>query len=212
MSVINDYLNGVKRRYPDTEAVREQIEELRDTLHLKTEDLQAQGKTYDEAAREAIESIGDVTPLFDEVSGNVRTVYINRLRKNNALASSALLYVVFITMWVLVLLTTWDYLAGAFVFSAFILFFGLGIWVLITAISYKREPKKTALVEFSYRKQMRMALFGWLSLSIFLFVINLMTPSSVWFFYPFIGIANWPLSIFIYHKQLTGGRYDAQAG
>ncbi len=212
MSVINDYLNGVKRRYPDTEAVREQIEELRDTLHLKTEDLQAQGKTYDEAAREAIESIGDVTPLLDEVSGNVRTVYINRLRKNNALASSALLYVVFITVWVFVLLFTWEYQAGLFAFTAFILFTGLGIWVIITSIAYKREPKKTAVVEFPFRKLMRMALLGWLSLTFLLFVINLMVPyNGPWFFYPMIGIANWPLYIYLYHKQLTVGRYDAQA-
>lgn len=209
MSVINDYLIAVKRRYPDTEEVREQIEELRDTLHLKTEDLQAQGKTYDEAAREAIESIGDITPLLDEVSGNVKTVYINRFRRNNALASSALLYVIFITVWALILLSTQEYLFGQFFVSALVLFAGLGIWALITQTAYRREPEKTAIVEFSFRKQIRMALIGWLSLSFLLFTLNLLMPSSVWFYCPMIGIANWPLYIFLYHKQLTGGRYDA---
>lgn len=208
MSTINDYLSSIKKRYPDTQAVREQIEELRDTLHLKTEELQAQGKPYEYAAKEAIESLGDVTSLLEEVAGNVRTVYINRLSRNNALSLSALIYVEFITVWVSVLLN-YGYHGGEFLFSLFVLVVGLGTWLLIAATACKREPDKTKVVEFPYRKLMRIALVGWLGLSAFLFVINILTPSSVWFYYPIIGIANWPLGVYLYHRQLTGGRYDA---
>jgi hypothetical protein len=84
MGGINDYLSGIRKQYPDTQEVREQIEELRDTLHLKTEEYQAMGRTYSEAVQEAIASMGDLTPLLDQVSGNTRSVYIYRLNRDNA--------------------------------------------------------------------------------------------------------------------------------
>jgi hypothetical protein len=211
MGAIDIYIKGITRRYPDTREVREQIEELRDTLHLKTEELQAQGKPYEYAAREAIDSMGDVSPLLEEVSGNVRTVYINRLSRIYALVLSALLYVEFITAWVAVLLNSYAYpLTGEFVFSLFVLAVGAGIWLIATGVVYKRRPDETKVVEFSYGWLKRVALLGWLGLSVFLFIINLMTPSSTWFQYPLIGIANWPLGIWLYHKLLASGRYDVK--
>lgn len=211
MGAIDIYIKGITRRYPDTREVREQIEELRDTLHLKTEELQAQGKPYEYAAREAIDSLGDVAPLLEEVSGNVRTVIINRLSRNFALALSAILYVEFITVWVVGLLNIYVYPpVGEFILSLLVLLVGVGIWLLITIKTLKRRPDETKLIEFPYRRLMKMSLFGWLGLSVFLVIINLMTPSSTWFQYPLFGIANWPLGIWLYHKLLASGHYDAQ--
>lgn len=213
MGAIDMYIKGISRRYPDTKAVREQIEELRDTLHLKTEELQAQGKPYDYAAREAIDSMGDLTPLLEEVSGNVRTVRINRLSRNYALSISAILYAEFITAWLMVLISRVGeiyYLTAPCCISLFILIMGLGIWLLVLVVALKRRPDRTKVVEFPYRKLMRTALLGWAGVSAFMFVINLMTPSSVWFYWFLIGAANWPLGVWLYHRQLTGGRYDAQ--
>jgi hypothetical protein len=151
-----------------------------------------------------------VSHLRDEVSGNIRNVFINQLNRNNALILSALLYVEFITIWVVVLLPMDTHsLAGMFIFTLLILMLGAGVWLLVTAVALRREPQKTKVVEFPYRKLMHMALLGWLGLSAFLFIINLLTPSSVWFQWPVIGIANWPLNIWLYHRQLAGGRYDA---
>ncbi len=55
MGGINDYLSSIKKQYPDTEEVREQIEELRDTLHLKTEEYQAMGSTYNDAVKDRVD-------------------------------------------------------------------------------------------------------------------------------------------------------------
>jgi len=80
-----DYLNGIKKKYPSTLKVPEQIEELRDSLHIKTEEYQSRGMAYKEAAKAAIASMGDVGDLFEELSGNLRTVYVNRLNKNSSI-------------------------------------------------------------------------------------------------------------------------------
>lgn len=60
-----------------------------------------------------------------------------------------------------------------------------------------------------YRKLIRIALIGWAALSALLFIINISAPYDAWFMWPMIGIANWPLNIWLYHRQLTSGRYDA---
>jgi len=46
VSKIYDYLDALKKKYPQTNMVKEQIEELRDTLHIKTEEYQSQGLSY----------------------------------------------------------------------------------------------------------------------------------------------------------------------
>ena len=213
MGTISDYLNGIQKKYPDTQAVREQLEELRDTLHLKAEDLQAQGLLYEDASLKAITDLGDVTPLLNQVSGNVRTVYINRLSRNNALAGAALIVGEFLLCWLAFLLASFSpgvYLASYFGFSFITIILGVGLWPLIAYISCRQQPDKIQAVEMSYRKLKRTALLGWASISVLLFTINALMPQSgAWFMWPAIGVANWQLNIWLYHRQLVSGRYDA---
>ena len=215
MGGINDYLGGIKKQYPDTQEVREQIEELRDTLHLKTEEYQAMGRTYNEAVREAIASTGDLTPLLDQVSGNKRSVYVNQLNRDNARFCTLLMAAEYLLGWLVYLLSTYESgrnLLGPFICYFLIVGIGVSIWPLVTHIAYKRQPDRTETVSMQYKKQMRIALIVWGSLSLFLFIINLTTiaNSDFWFVWPVLGIANWPLNIWLYHRLLVSGRYDAE--
>jgi hypothetical protein len=212
--MINDYLDGIQKRYPNTREVREQVDELRDTLHLKTEDLQSQGRTYEEAAREAVAALGDITPLLEQVSGNVRTVTINRLNRNNALLCTAFMLAEYLLGWLGFLLQAYEY--GINYLAPFGIFTGmailcLGIWPVITQIKYRRQRDKADIVSMPFRQMMRTALLGWLGITLILVICNLSSgpDSGVWFIWPMIGVANWPLNIFLYHRQLKSGRYDA---
>lgn len=212
MNAINYYLNGIKRKYPNTQAVKEQIEELRDTLNLKCEEYIKQGQPEEEAERAAVESLGDVSPLFEEVSGNVKTVYINRLRKNNALAGSILLYALFVTTWVFYLLSTswFGYeQTGAFFSSLLVLFVCVGAWLLTVIIIWKQDPLKTKVVRFSFRINIRIALICWLSFFAIVVAISLSTYVPAEALWPVMLTAYWPIYICLYHKQLKGGLYDA---
>jgi len=61
-----------------------------------------------------------------------------------------------------------------------------------------------------YTRLMRMALIGWGIISLVVFAANaLMGLGVVWFVWPMIGVSNWPLNIWNYHRQLCSGRYDA---
>jgi len=214
MGTINDYLNGIEKRYPATREVREQIEELRDTLHMKAEELQAQGMPYEDASKRAVDELGDVTPLFEQVAGNVRTVYVNRLARSNAFADTCVIFGTYLFGWlVMLLLTSWPgiSLLGAFGFLTGLFLLVLSVWPLIAHLNYCKQPDKVDVVAMNFRRHMRIALFGWLGISLVLTIVNLATMpySGVWFMFPLIGIANWPLNIWLYHRQLVSGRYDA---
>ena len=212
MSVISDYLSKLKKRYPKTQAVSEQLEELRDTLHIKTEEYQSQGLNYDDAAQAAINSLGDITPLLDEVSGNVRNVYVNRLGRNNAVYCTLIILAEYLLGWVGFSLATYQPIYPGYFFSyLLILLVGLSLWPLVLQIQYHKEREKISVVEMPFRKMMRMAVLCWLGLSAVLFIVNCLIGSPVWFPWPVIGIATWPINIYLYHRQLTGGRYDAPA-
>lgn len=212
MGTINDYLSGIQGKYPDTQAVREQIEELRDTLHLKTEDLQARGKTYEEASSEAIKELGDITPLLDQVSGNIRNVYINLLKRDDARFCILIIFAEYLLGWLGFLLFAdqpgFVYCSGFVITTLFLVIF-LSIWPIISHFIYKKSPLKIEVVQMPYKKAMNTALLCWLIISILMFIFNFFTGPTVWFIWPIIGVSNWPINIYIYHRLLISGRYDA---
>ncbi len=211
MSMINDYLSKLKRHYPNTQAVQEQLEELRDTLHIKTEEYQSQGLNYNNAAKAAIDSLGDVTPLLEEVAGNVKNVYVNKLNKNNALFCTLIILGLFLLGWLVFLVVSGMSVASnPFPYSLLAILLSLSVWPAIAWIQFRKDPKKINVIEMPYRKLLKMAFFGWGSISLILFLINIITSTTViWFMWPMIGVATWPLNIILYHRQLMGGRYDA---
>ena len=211
MGTISDYLNGIQKKYPDTQAVREQLEELRDTLHLKAEDLQAQGLLYEDASRKAITDLGDITPLLDQVSGNVKTIYVNRINRDNARLCTLFIVAEFLLGWLGFLLFAYpNRYTGYFFLSVLLLGISISIWPIIASVTYKRDPDKVAVTQMPYKKLLHTALLAWAAISVLLFFINVFVPQSgAWFMWPVIGISNWPLNIWLYHRQLISGRYDA---
>ena len=214
MSVISDYLMKLEKQYPKTQPVSEQIEELRDTLHIKTEEYQAQGISYNEAAKAAIASLGNVTPLLDEVSGNVKKVYVNRLNKNNAIFCTLIVITEFLLGWFIFSVSVGKQTVMiAFFYTLLASMLAVCVWPVITIIQYYKEPAKIGIIEMQFNKLIWLSVLGWIAISFILFALNLwfIRGSYLWFIWPMIGISNWPMNIFLYHRQLIGGRYDAAA-
>lgn len=233
MSVIDEYVNQVSKKYPNTKEVREQLEEIRDTLHIKTEEFQAAGLGYDTAAHSAIQSVGDLSGLMSMVSGDSRVVYVNRLQMRNALIAAIIitleigigLAIAFGPALIMQLFGAGTYDAGYFFLNdmsygmislnAFWPIFipviiATWIWPLISLIMYKRDPNKTEPVQMPFKQLMKMSLIGWAAISAGLFAVNAATDwNTIWFIWPMIGISNWPVNIFNYHRQLMSGKFDA---
>lgn len=233
MSKINNYLKEIQKRYPNTSEVRDQIEELRDTLHSKTEELQAQGMSYEDAAQEAIISMGDVSELFGMVSGEARMVYRNRLNRNNAWALTGIIMAEFLLSYALALLLPILMVLSREIpgqdltiaisaqlnmdtlhvfLAAFIpCMIGVLVWPAIATIQYCKNPDEAEIVQFEYKKLLKISLMGWGIISLAMFFINWITGlDAIWFVWPVIGVSNWPVNLWLYHRQLQSGKYDAK--
>ena len=79
MNKIDSYIQRTAKKYPRTKEVSEQLEEIRDTLHIKAEEFQAQGLSDEEAAQAAVDSVGDLSGLMGGVAGERRNIFVNRL-------------------------------------------------------------------------------------------------------------------------------------
>lgn len=224
MSAINDFLNGIKRRYPGTQAVREQIEELRDTLNLKCEEYIKQGLPEEEAEAAAVASIGDVGALFEEISGSTRTVYINYLRRNNAALMFHLILFELFAAWLafkILIEYIWPYIPSPFFWtvdflnSPFITFClvitGAAVWPLVAYLVWKHNPKRAETKTFYFRKMMLRAFIGWalISAAIILSCFIFFNYShGIWALVA--GALNLPLGVFVYYRKFIGGFYDAE--
>jgi hypothetical protein len=217
MSVIDEYVKQVSKKYPDTREIREQLEEIRDTLHIKTEENQASGMGYREAAQSAIRSMGDLAGLMSIVAGESRVVYINRLMRANAFFATIIITVEILIGWGIVfllpLLGAPDIFHGsvsAFWTSFTPVMVAVWIWPVISAVICSREPDKKEAVQMKTRELVKTGLIGWAALSVLLFFVNLLGGFEiVWFIWPVIGISNWPVNVWNYGRQLKSGKYDA---
>lgn len=200
MSTIDSYIKQTAKKYPHTREVAEQLEEIRDTLHIKTEEFQAQGLGYDQAAQAAIDSLGDISALMSDVAGESRMVYTNRMFMHLSLISMAIVSVELVVNF---LFMTLPYQLSAYIapHSAFVdglvqvarainimaiggdipglfwmmlfpLLAAVWIWPIITIVNYIREPKKTGVVHMRVQKQAAIAWFGLLAASVVLFLLN----------------------------------------
>ncbi|WP_240516408.1 permease prefix domain 1-containing protein, partial [Brachyspira sp. G79] len=77
--MIDDFCNELKNKYPNTQKVSDQIEELRNYLYMKTEEYINNGKDEKEAFNNAIKSFGDIDTLLEELSKDAKTINKYRL-------------------------------------------------------------------------------------------------------------------------------------
>ncbi len=230
MNVIDSYIRQLEKKVPKTEKVSEQLEEIRDTLHIKTEEYQAGGMRYEEAAKAAIRSVGDMSGLLNMVAGESREVYINRLNMANAFWCTIIITLEILVAFGLAFAVLGYDSSGNLTGPVFspgnmrlfnVMGWGvllpviiavlavLWIWPAVSAVTYKRNPAKREVVRMPFKKSMITALVGWGAISGFLCAVNMSTdPHSIWFVWPLIGVSNWPVNIFNYHRQMTSGKFD----
>ena len=72
--MIDDFCNELKNKYPNTQKVRDQIEELRNYLYMKTEEYINNGKDEKEAFNNAVKSFGDIDTLLEELSKDAKII------------------------------------------------------------------------------------------------------------------------------------------
>lgn len=75
--MIDDFCNELKNKYPNTQKIREQIEELRNYLYMKSEEYI--NESENEAFKNALKSFGDVDSLLQELSKDAKIINKSKL-------------------------------------------------------------------------------------------------------------------------------------
>ncbi|WP_258222237.1 permease prefix domain 1-containing protein [Brachyspira hampsonii] len=85
---INDFYKNIKKKYPNTKEVLEQLDEIKDMLNSKVKDYVKNGMKYEEACTKAIENLGNIDEVFEDISKDAKIVYNLYIKILTALISS----------------------------------------------------------------------------------------------------------------------------
>ena len=184
MDRVVQYINEKFKHAGKSKAVLNQKEELIASLHDKVTDLMAQGKTEDDAFREAVTSLDGLEELTEALGGRSRMVYINRLKFHHSLLVFAVITLEILACYLFlpfrqdascILPDSTNPLLALSMFLGPVLL-AVVAYPLICAILCMRKPQQARLVAFDFRKLMTGALIGWLAFSLFLFAVNVAFP------------------------------------
>lgn len=212
MNIINNYCNNLKSKYLNTKKVIEQIEEIRDTIHIKTEEYQEKGYKYQDAAKEAIKSLGDVTSLFEELTTATKLVYQDRLVLLSNISSTLIVSFLTLIMWILSITVAHFYSISKTAPTGILLTAFSFIVVWAVKFNEMRHLNKKVVVEINNKekyKDIRNSIIGIIIIAITAIIMNIYTSiSSIWFVWAIIGVSNWLITTLIYYKLLNSTKFD----
>jgi hypothetical protein len=231
MERVIKFVNEQFKHAGNSREVQNQKEELIASLHDKIFDAMSRGKSEDKAFDDAMHSLGSMEELTEELSGKRRTVYVNRLNFDHSLIAFGLIMLeiracgaYYLMGWVTCPSGQQSWLDMPYfdTHTVIVTFIGIGIalfattiYPLVCGIIYRKNPGKVKQVEFDFHKRITIAFIGWLAVLLGLAIIN-MAPIPkdagpvIWFIWPMIGVANWPLSLVVYNKLFKSRRYVAE--
>ena len=213
MNIINDYCNNLKSKYLNTKEVLEQIEEIRDTVHIKTEEYQEKGYKYKDAANEAIASLGDIESVLESLITNTKLVYKGRLILFSNLLSTLIISLLALIMWVLSINIESLYsISKTASIGIFLIAFSL-IVVFSVKFNEMKDLNKKVVVEISRTekyKDIRNSIIGFIIITTASIIINVYRGDDIWFVWAMIGVLNWFICTFIYYKFLNSTKFDAK--
>ena len=94
---INEFYKNIKKKYPNTKEVLEQLDEIKDMLNSKVQHYVKNGMKYEEACSKSIDELGNIDEVFEDISKDAKVVhnlYIKILTSLISSFSTALLAVI----------------------------------------------------------------------------------------------------------------------
>jgi len=213
MNIINDYCNNLLSKYLNTKEVLEQIEEIRDTIHIKTEEYQEKGYKYNDAANEAIKSLDDIETILEELTTGTKLVYQGRLILFSNILSTLIVSLLAFIMWILsITLPPLYSISETAPIGVFLTGFS---FIVVWSVKFNemRHLNKKVVMEINSKekyKDIRNSIIGLIIITITAVIINFFTSTfrDIWFVWATIGVSNWFICTFIYYKGLNGSKFD----
>lgn len=188
MSNIETHINKLFRNIPDSRRKTEIMQEISQNLNEKVADLTAQGMTQEEAEQKAIEDIGDIAEIQEELVNTAQLAQSKNLGFSFAFS-----------VWGSVLLTAFFaflnfYYSPANIWFVYPLFATL--WWPLSMFALWEKQKAGRKMAFPYS----VAGAG-LIIALALFMNLYYTPHTIWFVYPTFAVIWWPVSVYFYRLR-----------
>lgn len=204
--MIDDFCNELKNKYPNTQKIREQIEELRNYLYMKSEEYIDESE--EEAFKKALKSFGDVDSLLEELSKDAKIINKSKLYLFAGIID------IFITVFLSLLLcfislknnniSFFSYINNSLVPSIFFIVSGIIVIFLTTIIQFINMRNIYETFEYTYNDykiNLKYSIIGFLIISIAVFIFNMFfTPHHIWFVFVIIYFLSWPLTVFFFYR------------
>ena len=204
--MIDDFCNELKNKYPNTQKIRDQIEELRNYLYMKSEEYIDESE--DEAFKKALKSFGDVDSLLEELSKDAKIINKSKLYLFAGIID------IFIAAFLSLLLcfislknnniSFFSYINNSLVPSIFFIVSGIIVIFLTTIIQFINMRNIYETVEYTYNDykiNLKYSIIGFLIVSIAVFIFNMFfTPHHIWFVFVIIYFLSWPLTVFFFYR------------
>lgn len=204
--MIDDFCNELKNKYPNTQKIREQIEELRNYLYMKSEEYIDESE--EEAFKKALKSFGDVDSLLEELSKDAKIINKSKLYLFAGIID------IFITVFLSLLLcfislknnniSFFSYINNSLVPSIFFIVSGIIVIFLTTIIQFINMRNIYETFEYTYNDykiNLKYSIIGFLIISIAVFRFNMFfTPHHIWFVFVIIYFLSWPLTVFFFYR------------
>lgn len=204
--MIDDFCNELKNKYPNTQKIRDQIEELRNYLYMKSEEYIDESE--DEAFKKALKSFGDVDSLLEELSKDAKIINKSKLYLFAGIID------IFIAAFLSLLLCFislknnnilfFSYINNSLIPSIFFIVSGIIVIFLTTVIQFINMRNIYETFEYTYNDykiNLKYSIIGFLIISIAVFIFNMFfTPHHIWFVFVIIYFLSWPLTVFFFYR------------
>ncbi|MEI0794576.1 permease prefix domain 1-containing protein [Brachyspira pilosicoli] len=204
--MIDDFCNELKNKYPNTQKIRDQIEELRNYLYMKSEEYIDESE--DEAFKKALKSFGDVDSLLEELSKDAKVINKSKLYLFAGIID--IFIVAFLSLLLCFIslknnnISFFSYINNSLIPSIFFIVSGIIVIFLTTVIQFINMRNIYETFEYTYNDykiNLKYSIIGFLIISIAVFIFNMFfTPHHIWFVFVIIYFLSWPLTVFLFYR------------
>ena len=204
--MIDDFCNELKNKYPNTQKIRDQIEELRNYLYMKSEEYIDESE--DEAFKKALKSFGDVDSLLEELSKDAKIINKSKLYLFAGIIDIFIAAFLSLLLYFISLknnnISFFSYINNSLIPSIFFIVSGIIVIFLTTVIQFINMRNIYETFEYTYNDykiNLKYSIIGFLIISIAVFIFNMFfTPHHIWFVFVIIYFLSWPLTVFFFYR------------
>ena len=204
--MIDNFCNELKNKYPNTQKIRDQIEELRNYLYMKSEEYIDESE--EEAFKKALKSFGDADSLLEELSKDTKIINKSKLYLFAGIID--IFIVAFLSLLLCFIslknnnISFFSYVNNSLIPSIFFIISAIISIFLLIVIQFINMRNIYETVEYTYNDykiNLKYSIIGFLIVSIAVFIFNMFfTPHYIWFVFVIIYFLSWPLTVFLFYQ------------